>query len=227
MTFNINEMLGTLQAQDGILMPTDYRVSITMGTADLGNAQSWTQTGNAADQATGKVAGVIAPFLCDAANLPGVSFDTSQIYHSGYGFSENRPIKGSYQNFILSFIADGKADVLKFFQKWLHNIHNMNGAGAGNIYNGMRLYEFAYPEAYESIVNITQYDKTGNAVMTWTIVGAYPKTIQETPVSWRPSEDYLKIAVEMTYNYWYTDALEPGDAIQDNVNVAAPAAGGH
>ena len=104
MTFNVNEVLGSLNAQNGLLVPTDYQVAITMGTIDT-TAQSWTQIGTAADQQVGQTGQAIAPFLCDAANLPGVSFDTSQIFHSGYGFSENRPVKGSYQNFILSFIV--------------------------------------------------------------------------------------------------------------------------
>jgi hypothetical protein len=195
--FSITELTSKLSETNGVLMSPHFYVEITPG-----------KTGGQVAASLGNKNQNIR-FFCISAALPGLTLGTRDIKQSGYGISEKRPVGASYQDFQLTFLCDGKAQMLQFFHQRLQNIHNTDGnMSSDQAYNGLRLYDFQYPEEYEATMKIYHYDRAGTKIIEYTMVGVYPLSVSDVPISWENREDILKIQVNFSYNYWTSNLLD-------------------
>jgi hypothetical protein len=193
MTFNINEISSAINGQNGLLFNPHYYVQITP------NAQSDITNDPALRQ---------IPFFCTQAQLPGLTLGSRDIMQSGYGIPERRPVNASFQDFTLSFICDGKAQILSFFQNWMQSIHNSDAQhGFNQAVHGLRVYEFQYPDKYEGTIKIYNLNTKAEQIIEWTIFQAYPMSMSDETIGWHESEEIIKVNVMFNYNWWTTNLM--------------------
>ena len=79
-------------------------------------------------------------------------------------------------------------------ETWINKINNT----AGNV-------GFSNNTSAFGSVTLTQYDKTGKSLLTWTFVDAWPQNIAEIALSYDTASDIETFDVTWAYNY-YTQA---------------------
>ena len=197
MAFNINEMLSTINANGGLSKASKFMVTITPPTI-LG------------------VANQDLTFFCEAAQLPGLTFQTDDVKMSGYGVYEKRPHGISFSDLPLTFYNDTDGKVLRFFHSWAQAVFNFNsGDNPYGTTQYLPINTFAYPKDYWGTITLDHYDEvskdgTPSVVVSYTFYQAYPISIQDVSVSWSASDELVRIPVTMTYKWWQADTMQQG-----------------
>jgi hypothetical protein len=197
MAFNINEMLGTISANGGLSRASKFIVSITPPTI-LG------------------VADQDLTFFCEAAQLPGLTFQTDDVKMSGYGVYEKRPHGISFTDLPLTFFNDTDGKVLKFFHKWAQAVFNFNsGDNPLGTTQFLPINTFAYPKDYWGTITLNHYDEVNNdgtpaTVVSYTFYQAFPVSIQDVALSWAATDELVRIPVTMAYKWWQADTMQQG-----------------
>lgn len=174
MVFNINEFRSALN-KHGIMRHTNYAVNIT-------------PPASVHDPIVADI-----PLLCDSAQIPGTSFNTSQITHKGYGLEERRAIGLQQEDVTLSFIADGRGKLIKFFDKWgnkVVNSHSSTGAGTERV---------GYPNDYYGTIDLYTYDTASNLVSTYNYIQAWPVNIGNIQIGWGMNDAFVIVPVTFSY----------------------------
>lgn len=192
MAFNINGMMGTINANGGLTKASKFLVTITA-----------------------PVQGTLLsdiPFFCEAAHLPGIAFQTDEIRMAGYGNIEKRPYATIFQDVQLTFLNDSDGKVLNFLHSWVQAVYNFNDdiSPYAVTAKGLPNNTFAYPTDYFGTVEITHYDDVENTVITYSLKEAYPINIGEVSVDWNSSDTLTKIPVTFSYTYWVAETLDSG-----------------
>jgi len=200
MAFSVNEMLGTISANGGISRASKFMVKINPPLS----------------------MGVAKPdlfFFCEAAQLPGITFQTDDVKMSGYGNSEKRPYSAVFTDMPLTFFNDTDGNVLKFFHKWFQTVYNFNsGDSPLGTTQDLPINTFAYPKDYWGTVTISHYDDVAESegsdsppiVASYTLYQAFPVAIQDVQVGWDASDTLVRIPVAMAYKYWQADTMTQG-----------------
>lgn len=76
-------------------------------------------------------------------------------------------------------------------EQWM-NVINNSGSGYGNSDNSSGF----------GTVQLTQYDKEGASLLTWTFVDCWPQTISEVALSYDTASDIETFDVTWAYNYY-------------------------
>ena len=200
MAFNVNEMLGTINANGGISRASKFMVNITPP-ASMG------------------LANPDLTFFCEAAQLPGLIFQADDVKMSGYGNSEKRPHNISFTDMPLTFFNDTDGNVLKFFHKWFQTVYNFNsGDNPLGTTQDLPINTFAYPKDYWGTITINHYDDVQASegsdspptVVSYTLYQAFPISLQDVQVSWDATDTLVRIPLSFAYKYWKADTMEPG-----------------
>lgn len=204
MAFDVNELSSVINGNAGLLRPAHFFTFIT--------APNWAlQEDNSAGENR------IHPFLCYSANIPDLTVSSNNFRPQGIGVLQKRANDVSFGNLTLNFFCDGRGLVLKYFQKWIQNIQNINGnMSYDNQYNKMKVFEFGYPENYETNLDIYVLNSAGDEVLQTTIINAYPSAIKTIPLDWGSTNEIITIAVDFNYNYFFTDAFDMGTTAATN-----------
>lgn len=201
MAFNIQEFISNIDYNDGLLQTSHFIMEITR--------PRWHRQGNNSVDLRS------LSLLCERASLPGMAFSTQPIQMWGYGMSEQRPVKAEYGELNVSFLCDATAGVVDFFHKWQQNIYNSNGnTRRGAAVNGMEVYEFGYPDDFETIIDLYHFDSAGNTAMKYKVHGAYPKSIADIEVNWGDMDNIMRVNVSFAYNYWVSEFMSSGSQPQ-------------
>jgi hypothetical protein len=208
--FPINKMISKLKVAP--LQPAYFRVTIT------------------APHLTGLIASDSISMYCQRAQLPGIQFQASSVRQSGVGNIERRPTDTDFQDFQGVFICDGEGEIIKFFHRWMQSIYKFDSVNGLNqqTNRGLKTYTFEYPENYESIIEITQY-QVGNdsdisttgagsnlrtsaevPVVTYTLNRAYPHQIGALATDWSTQNDYHLLPVNFHFQSWSSNYLDKG-----------------
>lgn len=196
MAFNINEISSAISSVNGLSVASNFDVLIT--------TPEWATSQTIVRQ---------IPFLCCAAQLPGIGFQTSDIRPHGYGLFERRPIFVNFTTIPMTFYCDNDGNVIKFFQTWAKAINNFNTEqSSSSSSNGAKMHDFQYPSYYETTIEVRQYDTTGETIQTWKLTRAYPLTINNMDVSWDAENQLNKLNVEFFFYAWTTDTTTAGSS---------------
>ena len=148
------------------------------------------------------------PLLCDSANLPGFQFATDDIKHKGYGLTEKRPGAVSYDDLILTVIADGQGKVLDMFNQWSELIFPTNDERT----DAAQLELIEYPENYYGTIEVYVYDCTSKKIMTITYNQAWPVNMNGHTMSWDATNTIMKIPVNFTYRSFKKNSKNEGES---------------
>ena len=200
MAFSVNEMLGTINANGGISRASKFMVNITVP-ASMGMVNK------------------DLTFFCEAAQLPGIAFQSDEVKMSGYGNSEKRPHSAVFGDMPLTFYNDTDGNVLRFFHKWIQTVYNFNsGDSPIGTTRDLPINTFAYPKDYWGTVTISHYDDiqaaegsdTPPTVVSYTLYQAFPISIQDVQLSWDASDTLVRIPLTFAFKYWQADTMTPG-----------------
>ena len=220
---SLTNFITGINQQGGFSYSNNYDVEFNFGseTDDLKNL--FKEYGIDFTTAGPTSSGGILKLMCDEAQLPNVQAATGQITgrYLGEGLV-NYPHTKIYNDFQLSFLGDANLLSLKFLNLWYGYIfreyqNGPNPLAAGNFdgqtlgviksdaagKNVSRHIRLSYPESYLCNLTITKTDRTktapnGRAPISYTMIDAYPYSIDAVPMSYGASQ-----IVKVTANFYY------------------------
>lgn len=162
-------------------------------------------------------------YLCTSANLPGLHFDTVPVRPLGYGTPELRPYDMVTNNIRCDLLVDSEGRAFNYFHQWMGNINNF-GIDRRTTSNstGLNYYEFAYPEEYESVLEVIAFnnddyiDEQEITVVKYTLNQAFPVDIGDIEVSWNSENEINILPVTFAYNIWTSEYLPYNSSMRDN-----------
>lgn len=186
MGFDINSFIGQINGVNGLMTKSFFSVQINPPTG-LNNT-------------TGAQ---LLQFLTESTVLPGMGLDTVGYKRHGYGLVEQRAINTAFPPINFNFYVDGQGNALQFFTQWMQLINNFNPAtGQSSATNGLKLYDFQYPDQYQSTIQIQVYDSANNNIVQYTLNEAYPSAIEDMGFTWDSNGDIQKLAIKFVYRWW-------------------------
>jgi len=147
--------------------------------------------------------------LCSEASIPGSSLATHDQVGDYYGAREQFAYRRIYDDtFDVQFYVDRNYNTIRFFETWMDYIVGQGVTGTTDSYKReAAIYRMTYPKSsnsrigggYKSNIFMTKFEKeiTGPALY-YTYVGAFPKAMQKSAVSYGPS-DILRVNVQFSY----------------------------
>lgn len=140
--------------------------------------------------------------FCDQAQIPGLSFSTSQV--RSYGEYKEVPYEKLFEQVNLSFYVDSDMIVRKLFDSWVGLIQNPTTR------------EFNYPKYYISNkIEIIVNDVNSDDRYKVTLHRAYPKAVSAIQLDYA-AKDVMKLQVTLSYQYCTTETLAKYTAEGDN-----------
>lgn len=148
-------------------------------------------------------------FLAYEAALPGISYQTTDVYGDRQGVTETFANRRTFSPVDISFYVQSNYQSIEYFNDWMNRISVLDG---GEL-NSNSYFKFNYPSSYKKRVRIIKYErdlrspseklKKGGAIndpntITYFLVDAYPTNISAIPVSYEQSS-VLRMTV--TFNY--------------------------
>lgn len=162
-------------------------------------------------------------YLCMSASLPGLHFDTVPIRPLGYGTPELRPYDTVTNNIRCDLLVDTEGRAFEFFHRWMGNINNFGiDRRSSSSSTGLNYYEFAYPEEYESVLEVIAFDNADYfeedevTVIKYTLNQAFPVDLGDIEVNWDSDNQINILPVTFAYNIWSAETLPFNASMRDN-----------
>lgn len=134
--------------------------------------------------------------FCDQAQIPGLSFSTSQV--RSFGEYKEVPYEKLFEPVNLSFYVDANMTVKKLFDEWIGLIQDPDT----RIFN--------YPKYYlTDAIDIVVNDANDQDRYKVTLHKAYPKALAPIQLDYS-QKDVIKLQVTMAYQYATTTQLTGG-----------------
>lgn len=133
-------------------------------------------------------------FLCEASELPGRGFMSTDIRYYGPNFKA--PYQTVYEDLNLTFICRDEFLEREFFDNWMAYINPVNS------------YNFAYRDQYAKTIKLLQLSDYSNEVKySFTFDEAYPILVSPQPATWA-DDNFHRLTVSFTYVRWYREYLD-------------------
>ena len=171
--------------------------------------------------------------LCSEASIPGSSLATHDQVGDYYGAREQFAYRRIYDDsFDVQFYVDRNYNTIRFFETWMDYIVGQGVTGTTNEYKGdTAIYRMTYPKGagggYKSNIYMTKFEKDiAGPALYYTYVGAFPKAMQKSAVSYGPS-DILRVNVQFSYirHVVDTNISSAKDAVGNSFAAAVQIAG--
>ena len=156
--------------------------------------------------------------FAEGAQLPGINIQTdSGFKRFGYGPQDNVPHSAQTNDITLNFIGDGKGEIYRFFYRWMQSIvrsdYEVPSGKTGT--NGLRPYEVAFRDEYETTITIQTYDEQGETVLQYELLKAFPKNIPDVSLNW---SDSGMMQFGVTFCYLQSRLKNVDDQVKDSKN---------
>jgi hypothetical protein len=131
----------------------------------------------------------------ESISLPGAAFLSADNYRP-YGNGKNYDIPYSMNTTEIecSHIIDGSADLIKIFYDWANKVSSMNDKG--------RKFAASYFEEYAVPMKIKIYREDGSIAKTMELFEVYPKSVNQTSMSWGTTDDFTRLSVSYFFTYY-------------------------
>ena len=138
--------------------------------------------------------------LCDSAQLPGVTLNTTPI--RTFGEVREIPYEINYEPITLTFFVDAEMNVKKMFDLWLLSTQKSDTRN------------FNYYNSYISDMEIYVQDMSEDNRYIVNLFECYPKTVSAVQLDFA-NRDVMKLQVNMMYKYWRSSqvAYIPGPEV--------------
>lgn len=170
----LNEFITQIKTS-GLQKPSKYEVSIGRPTvitnSKYQNSNEWRKM----------------LLFCDQANLPGVTYTTTQS--RSFGEFREMPYERIFEPLQLSFYCDSKMWIKGFFDEWINSIQD----GKSRVFN--------YYEKYTTKITINTLDNADTKTYGIELYECYPKSMSAIQLDYG-AKDVMKLQVTMQYRYW-------------------------
>jgi hypothetical protein len=199
-SFNISDFKARVSSVNGLMRPNLFGVQITHNPLPSTEGEDNSET---------------VSLLCNAINIPGVSFATSDVQRQGFGPLERRVANAIFPAVSATFMLDNKGQVLEFFNFWAKRIASFaHQAGdlSRDIETGGALGEVGYYDDYVTNIDIFVFEPTGSKITKYTLVEAYPAVIGDISLGWRQNDEIGELQVQFNYRHWTSSAYKAASA---------------
>lgn len=148
--------------------------------------------------------------LCYQAQLPGVSFASSEVRRYGMGPSVKSPTLPQFTDMSLTFVGDGQGIVRNYFLDWMNRMVFFTEGGGGPLINNNAPFEIEYKAQYATRINIVSVDRYNRAILVTELHDAFPIALGDQQLSWQDMDSLMSVNVTMTYRNWRTQTLDVG-----------------
>lgn len=211
--FNINTFISVTSKLSGLVNPSHFMVYITPPKWLLNNNSNNTNSASAAAREKTRAFsdfGKVLPFLCHNANLPGIKVDTQNVPHFGYGVTQARPIRPTFDNVVMSYYMDNTSVALDFFTKWIQKVVNFDVDATGpKTTDGAFYGEVSYMGDYTTTIDIYVFDSAAARVLNVKLHEAYPVNISPVELDWNKGDEITSLRVSYAYRSWTSNYLTP------------------
>ena len=154
----------------------------------------------------------------DGVSLPGLNIQTDSIKRYGIGPVENVPYSSQYNDITINFIADGKGEIYKFFYNWMQGIIPTDQYIPGGTLSatGLAPYEVEFKDRYSTTITIQTWNEQDNAILTYELYDAFPKTMPDIQMSWKDSDGYMQFGI--TFSYFNAKLVNASEVFQGGKN---------
>jgi len=220
---SLTNFITGVNQQGGFSYSNNYDVEFSFGSNTTELTSRLKNYGIDFSQSAEVNSGGILKLLCDEAQLPNVQAGTGQITgrYLGEGLV-NYPHTKIYNDFQLGWMGDANLLPLKFLNLWYGyifqeyksteaatlpskstgaSLSTLKAAASGETVE--RSIRLNYPEKYLCNLSITKTDRNkdgvnGRAPITYTMIDAYPYSIDAVPMSYGASQ-----IMKITANFYY------------------------
>jgi len=157
----------------------------------------------------GTLVGINAQFMCKAAQLPQSTIDNTPVFYRGrqVNFAGER----TFAPWTVSVYNDTTFAVRNALERWSDGIMNHTAT------NGR-----TNPGDYQVDLLVTQLDRNGAAIKSYTFRDAYPTVISPIQLDYETNNVIEMFDIEWTYNYWTSNTTDGGSGFGVNVSVDTP-----
>lgn len=202
MAFNIEEIKSTVNSVNGLMKPNLFALRITYQPNTTGEENS-------------KTVGL----LCNAVNLPGVSFATADVARQGYGHLERRVANAIFPAVSATFMLDNKGHVLEFFANWsraMSSFAHQKGELSQDEVTGGYLGQVGYYDKYTANIQIIAYAPDASQIVVYNLIEAYPAVIGDVSLGWRQNDEVAELQVQFNYRFWNSTVFDPAKGEEDD-----------
>jgi hypothetical protein len=131
-------------------------------------------------------------FTCSGAALPAATIGTINTSYFGrqIKFAGDR----TFSDWTVTVENDEDFLVRSMFEKWSNSMNRLEA--------NVRDAGYANENAYKSQLSVIQYSKEGQAIRQYDVIGAFPSSIDQIPLSWSSANQIETFGVTFTYDYW-------------------------
>ena len=149
----------------------------------------------------------------DSIKIPGIALLMGDVNRYGIGPVQKMQYKASFTSNSISFIADRRGAIYKYFYTWINSIFEFAGA-SGAIVAGRPIisrnasYQTEYKDNYTTDIHVYVFDNTGNQIKEIVMLRAFPESLNEVPLSWNQNNELMKVTVSFSFRDWQMIAVE-------------------
>lgn len=149
-------------------------------------------------------------FMCQAADLPGVTSALTDSRPLGYGSLVQTPLVTSYEALPLTLTLDNAGLTLSSMLEWYNRTVNKKyvpGGALRTARDGSYPFQVGYKKDYAAEVEVDTFDDSGSVVCTHTFHEAWPVSLGTIRYSWAAVNQLAILPVSLVYTSW-TSSLE-------------------
>ena len=135
------------------------------------------------------------PFLVKAASLPSMVVSPIRVPY----FGRHIKVAGNrdFEDWTITVFNDEDWNFRDMFEDWSNTINSLQG----NLRTPSDL-----ESAYKSDVLVQQFDKQGNIIRGYNMLGAWPARISQIDLDWEAQNQIEVFQVMFSYDYWLPDS---------------------
>jgi len=157
-------------------------------------------------------------FLCESANLPGVSFATSPIRRYGYGPVENKPYAPIFIDTTMTFLTDASGMVQKFFYEWMNSIIKFDEVVYGPVGDAhdysIAPFEVNFKDQYSTDILVTTVDESNNDILNVRFREAYPVFMGDVNLGWGDTDSVSRLPITFTFFNWKIERININQVLE-------------
>jgi hypothetical protein len=148
-------------------------------------------------------------FTCSAAQLPAATISAIDV---GY-FGRKIKVQGdrTFADWTVTVMNDEDFLVRAMFEKWSNSLNSLES----------NTRDVAYSDSendYKADMTVIQYGKDGASIREYTIIGAFPTSVDAIALNWDTTNQIETFQVTFAYDYWLPTFEDSNSYLADAVS---------
>lgn len=146
-------------------------------------------------------------FLCTTAELPSATVSSVEVPY----FGRRIKVAGdrAFSDWSVNVLNDEDFSIRSLFETWSNSMNRL----VANVRDAA-----VSEEEYKTDLQVIQYSKDGDAIRSYSIVGAFPTAVSGIGLDWSTTNQIESFSVTFSYDYWVPE-IETSDKKAGGVNT--------